>query len=337
MIRPSRFPALLCALCASYQAACGQKGPPLAPIVYLPTPVTEVVAKRVENDVVVQFTVPTVNTDGSSPADLRRIEVYAHTGPLPAPTDFLEYGTLVASIDIKQPKSEEELRTESKGQRAESKEQESKEQEPVAPPQDAELPAEAPGAKEGLVEQGAKASVRETLTAKHREIGPMPPTRPLAPLPEDGPVVVVDKIETPGTVNFDLAPQRYYTIVGVSESRSRRGPFFGPIPVALLEPLNPPENVAATYSADAISLTWPAQREDLVIAATGVTGAAALPALPAVDRETAGTTELYADFETEATEDCTRRGRGGESDAGHEAEAAAARRRASTSYTEVWL
>ena len=83
--------------------ACGQKGPPLAPIVYLPRPVSEVAAKRVENDVVLQFTVPTVNTDNSGPADLRKIEVYAHTGPLPAPADFMKYGTLVASVDIKQP------------------------------------------------------------------------------------------------------------------------------------------------------------------------------------------------------------------------------------------
>ena len=101
--------------------ACGQKGPPLAPIVYLPRPVGEVAVKRVENDVVVQFTVPTVNTDNSSPADLRRIEVYAHTGPLPAPADFIKYGTLVASVDIKQPPTPEELKEEE--QRAKSQEQ----------------------------------------------------------------------------------------------------------------------------------------------------------------------------------------------------------------------
>ena len=95
-------------------SACGQKGPPLAPIVYLPRPVTEVVAKRLENDVVIQFTVPTLNTDNSGPADLRKVEVYAHTGPLPAPADFLKYGTLVASIPIKKPKTQEELEAESK-------------------------------------------------------------------------------------------------------------------------------------------------------------------------------------------------------------------------------
>ncbi len=81
---------------------------------YLPRPVTEVVAKRLENDVVIQFTVPTLNTDNSGPADLRKVEVYAHTGPLPAPADFLKYGTLVASIPIKKPKTQEELKAESK-------------------------------------------------------------------------------------------------------------------------------------------------------------------------------------------------------------------------------
>ena len=93
----------LCALCPELEQACGQKGPPLAPIVFLPRAVTDVAAKRVEDEVVVQFTVPTLNTDGSSPADLRRIEVYGHTGPLPTPADFLKYGTLVASIDIEEP------------------------------------------------------------------------------------------------------------------------------------------------------------------------------------------------------------------------------------------
>ena len=64
---------------------------------------TELKAKRVEGDIVLQFKVPDVNTDGSGPADLERLEVYGHTGPLPAPADFLKYGTLVQSIEIKQP------------------------------------------------------------------------------------------------------------------------------------------------------------------------------------------------------------------------------------------
>ena len=59
--------------------ACGQKGPPLAPIVYLPRPVTELVVKRSENDIVLRFTVPTLNTDGSGFAVLQSL-VYSTTG-----------------------------------------------------------------------------------------------------------------------------------------------------------------------------------------------------------------------------------------------------------------
>jgi hypothetical protein len=297
-------------------SGCGQKGPPLAPIVYLPRPVTEVVAKRIENDVVIQFTVPTLNTDNTGPADLRKIEVYAHTGPLPAPADFLKYGTLVASIPIKKPKSAEELKAE---EEAKSK------QGLVAPKQGAEdaAKADATGAapaapmarradpQDGMIEQGWKTTVRETLTPTHMEIGPMPPTRPV-PAPETP--VVVERVETPGTVNFDLAPQRYYVVTGFSDSRNRPGPFAGPIQIALLEPSSPPEKVDVTYTADAVSLTWPRQPEDLpeMPAATGALGAtgaldataaAPPPVLGPVDRETEGTVELYADVETEATAD----------------------------------
>ena len=228
----NRLPGLLALVILS---ACGQKGPPLAPIVYLPRPVTEVVAKRVENEVVLQFTVPTVNTDGSGPADLGKIEVYAHTGPLPAPADFLKYGTLVASVEIKQPPEPQE-----KSDAAEATDAKSAAGTP--PVTKVEPPIEEPS-KSGLVEQGSKTSVRETLTPKHLEIGPMPPARPLPPADPKAPVVVVEKIETPGTVNFDLTPQRFYAIFPISESRNRRGPVFGPMPVMLIDPLSPPETL----------------------------------------------------------------------------------------------
>jgi hypothetical protein len=261
--------------------------------------------------------------------------VYAHTGPLPAPPDFLKYGTLVASIDIKQPpEPEEEQRAASKEPEPVAPKQDAEaaaNAEPVAPTQEAkdtakaDLSAEAQRARAeaGMIEQGAKTTVRETLTAKHREIGPMPPTRPLPPTPADAPVGVVEKIETPGTVNFELPPQRYYAIFPVSESRNRRGPVAGPIEVALLEPLSPPEKVDVAYTADVVSLSWPAQPEDMVtgaIGATGATGAAGAAAAPIaptaphapiapvtpiglVDRETEGTIEFYSDIETEDTQD----------------------------------
>ena len=206
MIRLSRLLALACIACI----ACGQKGPPRAPIVYLPRAVTDVVAKRVENEVVLQFTVPTVNTDGSAPADLRRVEVYAHTGPLPAADDYLKYGTRIASIDIKQPPTPEQQEAQGEAATAAAE---------TTPP-----PALGPDddSEAGLMEQGSKTSVREALTPAHMEIGAMPPTRPL-PLPDPkAPVVVVEKLETPGTVNFELRPQRSSQAESSPSSRSRK-------------------------------------------------------------------------------------------------------------------
>lgn len=290
--------------------ACGQKGAPLAPIVLLPRQVSEVVVKRIENDIVLEFQVPTLNTDGSGPADLRKVEVYGHTGPLPKPEDYIKYGDLVASIDIKEPPEPVEP---------------GDEKEPAAPKQEAEAAAKADADLQvGLIEQGRTTTIRETLTPKHREIGAMPPVRPPPPPDPDAPVVVIEKIETPGTVNFDLPPQRYYVITGVSDSRNKRGPFAGPIQVALLDPLTPPEKIDITYTADALSLSWPGRPEDIPMtvpvglnpkvlglspdAAAAAPNAPVAPVAPLapiepVDRETEGTSELYADVETDDTDD----------------------------------
>jgi hypothetical protein len=62
-------------------AACGKKGPPLPPLVRLPTPPTEFSVQRRGSSVAIQFGVPGGNTDGSTPADISRVEVYALTAP----------------------------------------------------------------------------------------------------------------------------------------------------------------------------------------------------------------------------------------------------------------
>jgi hypothetical protein len=291
---------VLCVLCGCICVACGRKGPPLAPIVYLPRPVTELVAKRVESEVVLQFKVPTANTNNSSPADLDRLEVYAHTGPLPATADYLKYGTLVHRIEIKQPPEPAEEQS--------AENQEPGTTTPVPPKQDAKSVAKAE-AEAGLVEQGWATSVRETLTEKHMEIGPMPPAR--ATVPMAAPAVPVETLETPGTVNFAMPVARYYTIVGVSRSRNRRGPYAGPIRVPLISPPQPPEKVNTTYTADVIALSWPGQPEDIVPQAAAVAPATPAGAGAAVDnhnQETPETYEIYADVETEETVDAGRPG-----------------------------
>ncbi|HKY22090.1 MAG TPA: hypothetical protein VJM31_12815 [Vicinamibacterales bacterium] len=283
---------MLCVLCGFGHVACGQKGAPLAPIVYLPRPVTELKAKRADGDVVLEFKVPTVNTDGSGPADLDRVEVYAHTGPLPAPADFLKYGTLVQAIKVTQPP-----KPEPEGQRAEGRGQGAQQSESGAPSRRADLQV-------GLLEQGAATSVRETVTEKHMEIGPMPPTR--AALPTVGAQVRIETLETPGTINFPLPSFRYYTVVGVSKSRNRRGPYAGPIRVPLVTPLVAPEKLDATYTAAAISLSWPGHPEDIIAPVKAVPAATPTPTVKALalrdpNQETEGTREIYTDLETDET------------------------------------
>ena len=305
---------VLCALCGCIFVSCGKKGPPLAPIVYLPSPVAALKAKRVEGDIVLEFKVPDVNTDGSSPADLARLEVYGHTDPLPAPADYLKFGTLVQSIEIKPPEeaglsadlsavAPPDAKAEATGAVGGSGAVGAAGAKGAVGAKGAAGAAGAKGASAVLVEQGATISVRETLTEKHMEAGPMPPSRvaPTAVAPLQS-----ETLETAGTVNFPLPPFRYYTVVGVSTSRSRRGPYAGPIRVPLVSPLQAPGKLDVTYTADAISLSWPGDPDVITpsAAATGVTRQAVTPALieDAV-QETAGTREIYDAVETAGTLD----------------------------------
>lgn len=210
-------------LCALGLTACGRKGPPLPPFVYLPSPVGEFTARRVGGDIVLNFKIPTTNTNGIAPADLERIDIYAHTGPLPAPADYLKHATLIGTIPIKPP-----------------------------PDPGASGAGGASGAPtEPMIEQGWATSVRETLTPALLEPGALPyvkqvPTAP--PLP--------DVVETPGTVNLPAPVMRYYVLMGVSR-KNKKGPFAGPLGVPISTQLpTPPESPEVKYSQDALSLTW---------------------------------------------------------------------------------
>ena len=155
---------------------------------HLPLPPGGFIAKRSGNDVVLRFTIPEANTDRTTPADVVRVEVYAHTGPLPTPQDYLKFGTLVAVLPITRPVTpdqaqSEQQRAEGKGQAVQSEEQR------------AESQARA-GANGEMLEQGWATSVSETLTAADLELGPLPYTRQLPTVP------VVEVVETPGTVNL---------------------------------------------------------------------------------------------------------------------------------------
>ena len=94
---------------AALSFGCGKRGPPLAPLLILPSPVNLELVRRIDKQVYIQFEVPTTNTDASTPADLDRIEIYALTThpeesarSLPL-EEWLELATEVATIQVRPP------------------------------------------------------------------------------------------------------------------------------------------------------------------------------------------------------------------------------------------
>jgi hypothetical protein len=197
-------------------AACGKKGPPLAPIVRVPAAVAAVETRRAGGEVYVTVTVPTTNIDATTPADVARIDVYGFTSRTSPGARFLEQATLVATI-------------------------------PVTPiprdPSGRPLPLP-PDPQRTDATQGATATVHERLTAPAFEPQTLPPPpgrRTLPPLPiAPGPPPPV---------------QRFYTAIGFSD-RGRPGPPgmivgvpLGPVPDA-------PAALTGEYSPELARLRW---------------------------------------------------------------------------------
>ena len=97
---------------AALAFACGQKGPPLAPLHLVPEAPASVSAKRVGGDVDLRFTVPSKNVNGPGVLALDRIEIYAATvapgAARPPNRDLLSAKYRVGTVPIKPPPVEGE-------------------------------------------------------------------------------------------------------------------------------------------------------------------------------------------------------------------------------------
>lgn len=211
------------ALFASLLVACGKSGPPLPPLVRLPAPPTEVVAERRGDAVDVRFLVPSANTDGSRPANLQRVDVYAYTGPVTLTDDQIaRLGTRVGSVDVKAPRDPNATA------------------DPDEPVSDVPAP-EGPG-----LDQGASSSVREGLGRT-------------ATIPVELPAAggrAAREVQTLPLAGPPPAPAtRFYAGVGITTS-GRRGPFSRRAPVPLVPP--PPSLPAPdiAYDESAVRVTW---------------------------------------------------------------------------------
>src|SRR5437867_4647372 len=81
---------------------CGRKGPPLPPLLKMPAAPGEMRAERHGSTVDVEFSVPTANTDGTRPANVSRIDVYALSADRAVnEADVIKFGTKIASLNVK--------------------------------------------------------------------------------------------------------------------------------------------------------------------------------------------------------------------------------------------
>ena len=246
---------------------CGKRGPPLAPFVRVPARATELAVRRLGDEVYVGFTLPVLNRDGTAPADLARVDVYAMTTQPRVRADrtlgleeFEEAATLVATIEVR----------------------------PPGTPVDAtaDPPGEAPVEPQPM--QGFPVAISETLEAA--ALVPVDPWEDEREEDDD------EQPETPVIVPLvtPLLPgplQREYVVVTVS-SKGRESEAQG-IAVALVMLPAPPPAPMVTYTEAVIDITWelpPGVRSTVngpasIESVTGAPAAAALsvvtPAAPA--------------------------------------------------------
>ena len=218
--------ALLLALVTVALVACGVKGPPLPPLVRVPVAPGDLTAERRGNRVDLHFVVPAENIDGSRPANIARVDVYALTGPTNvSDAVLLKRGTRIASVEVKAPRDPDL----------------------TVDPDESEEDME-PAEGEGL-DQGAVAHLREELTPERLTPAPsMASTHATsaadaAPRPLLGPEL--------------STAVRNYVAFGVGK-RGRRGPASKRAGVPLIPPPPPPPTPTVTYTETTVTISWTA-------------------------------------------------------------------------------
>jgi hypothetical protein len=199
---------------------CGKKGPPLPPIIRLPAAPPSVVANRRAETVDVQLTIPATNADGSRPANISRVDVYAVTAP-PAIGDaeLLKRGTRIASLRVKTPRNPDDA--------------------VEADDEDTDVePPEGPG-----LEQGASALVVEDLARLAPEKSAPPPPNSAA---AQGPLLGM-----PAVVS-----SRTYAAVAFN-NRGRRGPISKRVAVPLVAAPPRVSQPDISYDEAGVTVTWP--------------------------------------------------------------------------------
>jgi len=195
----------------------------------VPGPPADFTAERRGDDVAVQFTVPTANTDGTRPANIERVDVYRFTGPSIANDDqLLKLGTKVASFPVKTPRNPD-VTTEP------------------------DEPAEEPDLKDDGLDQGSTTQLEDTLDAdafKPVDLASAdrkPRAKQQTAADNQGSQPLVGP---PRTV-----PSAVYVAVGINP-KGRRGPLTRRVPIPLVPPPQPPAAPQVTWDETTIRITW---------------------------------------------------------------------------------
>jgi hypothetical protein len=207
--------------------ACGKRGAPLPPLVRVPAAPAEFTVERRGEDVTLQFKVPAANTDGSRPANIERIDVYAFTGPVTVNDEqLLKFGTKVASLPVKAPRN------------------------PDAATERDEPPEEPDLEPEGL-DQGAVATLEDPLTAAAFQA---------VALPEEKTGKNTSRPEAAGASGPLVGPpprvdSRIYVVVPFNK-RGRKGSLSARNVVPLVRTPETPATPAIAYDEAGIDVSW---------------------------------------------------------------------------------
>ena len=216
-------------------AGCGKKGPPLPPLVKLPVAPSGVTAARRATSVDITVTLPASNTDGTRPANIARVDVYAVTGPLGNATEdaLIKYGTKIGTVAVKTPR-DPNLTVDVDD-----------------PDSDIEQP-------EGRgLDQGATAHLLDAGTGVLWSAKPsLPPPVPIKSAAAAPSTSMTPGRQGPLTGAPLTPPMRQVSFAVGFNKRGRRGPLSTRAPIPLIEGPRTPPGVAVTYDESTITLKW---------------------------------------------------------------------------------